>query len=101
MLSPCLPSLARKGLILRDRIFTVSFSFRINRVNCARVAGVVAAGVQANVIKLDHNQFVSSNRNAAVEIRITMEAFGTEHKKQIIAALREAGYDPKVIQAVL
>ena len=53
------------------------------------------------MIKLDHNQFVSSNRNAAVEIRITMEAFGTEHKKQIIAALREAGYDPKVIQAVL
>ena len=54
-----------------------------------------------HLIKLDHNQFISSNRNAAVEIRITMEAFGTEHKKQIIAALRDAGYEPNLIQAVL
>ena len=93
-------SVVQKGLILRDRIFTVSIQLPDKPGELCRVAGVVA-GVQANVIKLDHNQFVSSNRNAAVEIRITMEAFGTEHKKQIIAALREAGYDPKVIQAVL
>ena len=93
-------SVVQKGLILRDRIFTVSIQLPDKPGELCRVAGVVA-GVQANVIKLDHNQFVSYNRNAAVEIRITMEAFGTEHKKQIIAALREAGYDPKVIQAVL
>ena len=93
-------SVVQKGLILRDRIFTVSIQLPDKPGELCRVAGVVA-GVHANVIKLDHNQFVSSNRNAAVEIRITMEAFGTEHKKQIIAALREAGYDPKVIQAVL
>ena len=93
-------SVVQKGLILRDRIFTVSIQLPDKPGELCRVAGVVA-GIQANVIKLDHNQFVSSNRNAAVEIRITMEAFGTEHKKQIIAALREAGYDPKVIQAVL
>jgi len=93
-------SVVQKGLILRDRIFTVSIQLPDKPGELCRVAGVVA-GVQANVIKLDHNQFVSSNRNAAVEIRITMEAFGTEHKRQIIAALREAGYDPKLIQAVL
>ena len=93
-------SVVQKGLILRDRIFTVSIQLPDKPGELCRVAGVVA-GVQANVIKLDHNQFVSSNKNAAVEIRITMEAFGTEHKKQIIAALREAGYDPKLIQAVL
>ncbi|WP_294786453.1 threonine ammonia-lyase [uncultured Eubacterium sp.] len=93
-------SVVQKGLILRDRIFTVSIQLPDKPGELCRVAGVVA-GVQANVIKLDHNQFVSSNRNAAVEIRITMEAFGTEHKREIIAALREAGYDPKLIQAVL
>ena len=93
-------SVVQKGLILRDRIFTVSIQLPDKPGELCRVAGVMA-GVQANVIKLDHNQFVSSNRNAAVEIRITMEAFGTEHKRQIIAALREAGYDPKLIQAVL
>ena len=93
-------SVVQKGLILRDRIFTVSIQLPDKPGELCRVAGVVA-GIQANVIKLDHNQFVSSNRNAAVEIRITMEAFGTDHKRQIIAALREAGYDPKLIQAVL
>lgn len=93
-------SVVQKGLILRDRIFTVSIQLPDKPGELCRVAGVVA-GVQANVIKLDHNQFISSNRNAAVEIRITMEAFGTEHKKQIIAALRDAGYEPNLIQAVL
>ena len=92
-------SVVQKGLILRDRIFTVSIQLPDKPGELCRVAGVVA-GVQANVIKLDHNQFISSNRNAAVEIRITMEAFGTEHKKQIIGALRDAGYEPNWIQAV-
>lgn len=93
-------SVVQKGLILRDRIFTVSIQLPDKPGELCRVAGVVAS-VQANVIKLDHNQFISSNRNAAVEIRITMEAFGTEHKKQIITALRDAGYEPNLIQAVL
>ena len=93
-------SVVQKGLILRDRICTVSIQLPDKPGELCRVAGVVAS-VQANVIKLDHNQFISSNRNAAVEIRITMEAFGTEHKKQIIGALRDAGYEPNLIQAVL
>ena len=93
-------SVVQKGLILRDRIFTVSIQLPDKPGELCRVAGVVAS-VQANVIKLDHNQFISSNRNAAVEIRITMEAFGTEHKKQIIGALHDAGYEPNLIQAVL
>ena len=93
-------SVVQKGLILRDRIFTVSIQLPDKPGELCRVAGVVAS-VQANVIKLDHNQFISSNRNAAVEIRITMESFGTEHKKQIIGALRDAGYEPNLIQAVL
>ena len=53
---------------------------------------------QGNVIKLEHNQFVSTNRSAAVELKITLEAFGTEHKKEIIQALEEAGYKPKQIR---
>lgn len=48
------------------------------------------AAEQGNVIKLEHNQFVSINRNAAVELRITVEAFGTEHKEKIVDALKAA-----------
>ncbi|MFQ9032645.1 MAG: threonine ammonia-lyase, partial [Waltera sp.] len=55
--------------------------------------------VNGNVIKLEHNQFVSINRSAAVELRITLEAFGTEHKNEIIAALEKEGYQPKVVRA--
>ena len=90
-------SVVQKGLILRDRIFTVSIQLPDKPGELCRVAGVVAS-VQANVIKLDHNQFISSNRNAAVEIRITMEAFGTDHKNQIVTALTDAGYRPKLVK---
>ena len=58
----------------------------------------VIAGQNGNVIKLEHNQFVSINRSAAVELRITIEAFGTEHKEQIIRALEEGGYKPKQVR---
>ena len=60
------------------------------------VASVIAKE-KGNVIRLDHNQFVSTNRNAAVELKITLEAFGTEHKQKIIKALEKAGYTPKLI----
>lgn len=62
----------------------------------SRVAGVIA-GINGNVIKLEHNQFVSINRNAAVELRITLEAFGSEHKAQILSALEKEGYRPRIV----
>ncbi|MCD7982328.1 MAG: threonine ammonia-lyase [Clostridiales bacterium] len=93
-------SVVQRGLIFRDRIFTVSVLLPDKPGELSRVAGLVA-GKQGNVIRLEHNQFVSSNRNAAVELRITMEAFGTEHKNEIIRALESEGYDVKLVQAVL
>ena len=76
-------SVVQKGLILRDRIFTVSIQLPDKPGELCRVAGVVAS-VQANVIKLDHNQFISSNRNAAVEIRITMEHLVPSIKNRLL-----------------
>ena len=57
----------------------------------------IIAKENGNVIKLEHNQFVSINRNAAVELRITLEAFGTEHKNKIIDTLETNGYKPRVV----
>ena len=90
-------SVVQQGLILRDRIFTVSVLLPDKPGELSRVSGVVARE-SGNVIKLEHNQFVSINRNAAVELRITLEAFGTEHKNQIIEALSKEGYQPKVVR---
>ena len=93
-------SVVQQGLIFRDRIFTVSVLLPDKPGMLAKVSECIAE-VQGNVIKLEHNQFVSTNRNAAVELRITLEAFGTEHKEQIMAALEKAGYRPKIVRTSL
>ncbi len=91
-------SVVQQGLVLRDRIFSVSVLLPDKPGELSRVADVIAKE-DGNVIKLEHNQFVSINRNAAVELRITLEAYGTEHKNQIIRALKEHGYQPKLVRA--
>lgn len=90
-------SVVQNGLIARDRIFTISVLLPDKPGELVRVSQVIA-DKRGNVIKLDHNQFFSTNRSAAVELKITLEAFGTEHKKEIIQALEEAGYKPKHIR---
>ena len=90
-------SVVQQGLIFRDRIFTVSVLLPDKPGELCRVSGVIAEA-NGNVIKLEHNQFVSTNRNAAVELRITLEAFGTEHKEEIMKALEKNGYQPKLVR---
>ena len=89
-----LASVVQNGLIQRSRIFTVSVLLPDVPGQLNKVSKVIA-DVQGNVIKLEHNQFVSVNRNSSVELTITMEAFGHEHKQKIIEALRSAGFQPK------
>ena len=90
-------SVVQQGLIMRDRIFTVSVLLPDKPGELSRVADVIAKQ-NGNVIKLEHNQFVSTNRSAAVELRITLEAFGSDHKKEIIDALEKGKYRPKVVR---
>ena len=87
-------SVVQHGLIQRGRIFTVSVQLPDRPGELVRVADVIAKA-QGNIIRLEHNQFVSINRIAAVELTITMEAFGNDHKESIIAALKKAGYTPQ------
>lgn len=90
-------SVVQQGLIFRDRIFTVSVLLPDKPGELHRVSGIIA-DVNGNVIKLEHNQFVSINRNAAVELRITLEAYGTDHKNEIMAALEKEGYKPRLVR---
>jgi threonine dehydratase len=62
------------------------------------VASVIAKE-QGNIIRLEHNQFVSINRNTAVELVITMEAFGHDHKEKIVKALQKAGFNPEIVMS--
>lgn len=89
-------SIVQHGLFARDRVFSVSVLLPDLPGQLLRVASLLAAK-QANVISLEHNQFYSINRNDKVELRITMEAFGTEHKNEILAALQEEGLNPRLL----
>ena len=93
-------SVVQQGLIFRDRIFTVSVLLPDKPGELCKISGLIA-GLQGNVVKLEHNQFVTTNRSMAVELRITMECFGSEHKEQIIGTLENEGYRPKVVRTTL
>lgn len=90
-------SVVQHGLIQRGRVFTIAVEMPDRPGELLHVAEILAKA-QGNVIRLEHNQFISINRNAAVELTITMEAFGHEHREQIIQALKDAGYEPKMQQ---
>lgn len=93
-------SVVQHGLIQRGRIFTVCVLLPDRPGMLLSVASIIARE-NGNVIKLEHNQFVSTNRNAAVELRVTVEAFGEDHKRQIVDALDAGGFDPSIVQTSL
>ena len=93
-------SVVQFGLIQRDRIFTVSTILPDKPGQLVQVAQLIAEE-QGNVIKLDHNQFISTNRQEGVELRITIEAFGTEHKNRIVKRLEEGGFRPRLVKLMM
>lgn len=90
-------SLVQHGLISRGRVFSFSVLLPDRPGELLAVAKAVS-DESGNIIKLDHNQFVSINRQSAVELRVTLEAFGHEHKDRILMALRRAGYEARVVE---
>ncbi len=89
-------SLVQHGLINRGRIFTFSVLLPDRPGELLRVAEIIARE-KGNVVKLDHNQFVSINRQSAVELKVTLEAFGHEHKEAILTALQREGYQAHIV----
>lgn len=90
-------SLVQHGLINRGRIFTFSVQLPDRPGELLRVAEIVAKH-NGNIIKLDHNQFVNINRQSGVELKVTLEAFGHDHKQAILDAMRQAGYTTQLVQ---
>ena len=89
-------SLVQHGLICRGRIFTFSVMLPDRPGALRRVADIIAQ-CNGNIIKLEHNQFVNINRNSGVELRVTLEAFGHDHKQEILEALRENGLEAQLV----
>jgi threonine dehydratase len=91
-------SLVQLGLFDRGRVFSFSVLLPDRPGELVRVAQIVAEQ-QGNIIKLDHNQFVSINRQSAVELKVTLEAFGHAHKNAIMQALADNGYEARLVGA--
>ena len=90
-------SVVQQGLVQRSRIFTVSVLLPDKPGELVKVASIIA-DANGNVIKLEHNQFVSINRQTTVELRITIEAYGHEHKNEIVDKLEKAGLRPRIVK---
>ena len=37
------------------------------------------------------------NRQSGVELKVTLEAFGHDHKREILSAMQEEGYEVKTV----
>jgi threonine dehydratase len=90
-------SMVQHGLIYRGRVFTFSVLLPDRPGELEKISHIVAH-LSGNIIRLEHNQFVSLNRNAAVELKVTVEAFGHDHKNAILRALSEKGYRAGLIE---
>ena len=87
----------QKGMIARGRIMNFEVELPDTPGQLVKVATLLAEQ-RANVIQLDHDQFKASGHYTnAVSLGVTVETNGPEHIDRILAALREAGFQPKRI----
>ena len=87
----------QKGMIARGRIMNFEVELPDTPGQLVKVATLLAEQ-RANVIQLDHDQFKASGHYTnAVSLGVTVETNGPEHIDRILAALGEAGFQPKRI----
>ncbi len=88
-----------QGLKEKARIFSFSVVLHDKPGELLSVANIISQN-NGNVVALDHNQFTNLTVNDEVELNVTVEAFGLEHKNQILEALRNKNYEIKEKQSI-
>lgn len=83
------------GLAASDRYLTLSIGLPDRPGQLARVAALLAEA-HANVVEVLHTRHGSGMQISEVELRLSVETRGPEHRDSVVAVLRRAGYDPKV-----
>ncbi|MFE4470827.1 threonine ammonia-lyase [Leifsonia sp. NPDC056824] len=81
------------GLAASDRYLRLSIMLPDRPGQLARIAEILA-GVNANVVEVLHTRHGNGLQLSQVELDVSIETRGTEHRQQVIQALRSAGYDP-------
>ncbi|MBB3189653.1 threonine ammonia-lyase [Halomonas cerina] len=88
-----LSSVIQRGLVRSGRIVRI-------RVGISDVPGSLAeltrllAEQRANVIQIAHQRTFTDLSLRATEVEATLETLGSDHTRELIAALRAEGYDP-------
>jgi len=83
------------GLSASDRYLTISVGLPDRPGQLARVAGLLAEA-NANVIEVLHTRHGSGLQISEVELRLSVETRGPEHREHVVEVLRRAGYEPRV-----
>jgi len=85
-----------KGLTRRGRIFCFSVDLPDTPGQLVNIAQLLSEH-KANVIKLDHNQFMNFDRFSHVQLQVTVETNGHDHIREIVENLNYIGYTVKQV----
>lgn len=85
-------ALLDNGLVSRGRVFCFSVKLKDTPGQLLEIAKILSEK-NANVIKLDHDQFKAVDRLKHVVLEVTVETNGKEHIEEIIKALNKEGYN--------
>lgn len=85
-------SMITKGLVSRGRIFSFSVDLTDKPGELLHISRILTEQ-NANVIKLNHNQFKNLDRFTHVQLEVTVETNGEKHIKAITESLKKEGYD--------
>ena len=84
-------SMINKGLVARGRIFTFAVDLPDKPGQLVAVSQILSKQ-NANVIRLEHNQFKNLDRFHEVELQVTVETNGEEHINKITEEFKKRGY---------
>ncbi|WP_022890038.1 threonine ammonia-lyase [Agromyces italicus] len=84
------------GLAASGRYLTVRMGLPDRPGQLVRVAELVA-GTHANVVEVMHTRHGRGMQISEVEIDISVETRGPEHRTEVVEVLRRAGYSPVVL----
>ena len=84
-------SMINKGLVARGRIFTFAVDLPDKPGQLVAVSQILSKQ-NANVIRLEHNQFKNLDRFHEVELQVTVETNGEEHINKITEEFKKKGY---------
>ena len=84
-------SMINKGLVARGRIFTFAVDLPDKPGQLVAVSQILSEQ-NANVIRLEHNQFKNLDRFHEVEFQVTVETNGEEHINKITQEFEKKGY---------